>query len=248
MYAIIRTGGKQSKVRAGDVIDVERLRADGEVTFTPLLVVDDSGTVFSKRDDLKDAKVVARVVGAGSGPKVEIFKYKAKTGYRRRQGHRQKYTTIEVVDIVAPGKKPSAEAEKPAAKAAKPAAEAAKPAAKAEKPSAKAEKPAAKAAKPAAEKAASKDEAPIEEVDAAAEVAKRLAAPKGAEADDLKALTGVGKVLEGKLNDLGIITFAQLANLSDADAALLTEAVGGSIDRVTGWADQAKQLLDEKES
>jgi large subunit ribosomal protein L21 len=102
MYAIIRTGGKQAKVREGDVIDVEHLRAEGEVGFTPLLLVDDAGTVFSSREALKAAKVIARVVGDSSGPKVDLFKYKAKTGYRRHQGHRQLYTTLEVLRIEAP--------------------------------------------------------------------------------------------------------------------------------------------------
>jgi large subunit ribosomal protein L21 len=102
MYAIIRTGGKQAKVREGDVIDVEHLRAEGEVGFTPLLLVDDAGTVFSQREVLKGAKVVARVMGDSPGPKVEIFKYKSKTGYRRHQGHRQRYTTLEVIRIEAP--------------------------------------------------------------------------------------------------------------------------------------------------
>jgi len=102
MYAIIRTGGKQAKVREGDVIDVEHLRAEGEVDFTPLLLVDDAGTVFSNREALKAAKVVARVVGDSSGPKVDLFKYKAKTGYRRHQGHRQLYTTLEVLRIEVP--------------------------------------------------------------------------------------------------------------------------------------------------
>ena len=102
MYAIIRTGGKQSKVHEGDLIDVERLRAEGEVGFTPLLVVDDAGTVFSRQDALRAAKVVTRVVGEAAGPKVDIFKYRAKTGYRRRQGHHQKYSTLEVVRIDLP--------------------------------------------------------------------------------------------------------------------------------------------------
>jgi large subunit ribosomal protein L21 len=104
MYAIIRSGGKQTKVREGDVIDVERVRADGELSFTPLLVVDDKGKVYSSRDDLKSAKVTAKVVGESAGDKIDIFKYKAKTGYRKRGGHRQKYTTLEVLKIELPKK------------------------------------------------------------------------------------------------------------------------------------------------
>jgi len=102
MYAIIRTGGKQAKVREGDVIDVERLRAEGEVTFTPVLVVDGKGKVFSGREQLSTATVTARVIGESAGEKIEIFKYKAKTGYRKRGGHRQKYTQIEVLQIQPP--------------------------------------------------------------------------------------------------------------------------------------------------
>ncbi len=103
MYAIIRTGGKQAKVQEGDVIDVERLRIEGdELSFTPLLVVNDKGKVFSGRDKLKTAKVTAKVITEGSGQKIDIFKYKAKTGYRRRSGHRQKFTTIEITKIQPP--------------------------------------------------------------------------------------------------------------------------------------------------
>ncbi len=110
MYAIIRTGGKQAKVKEGDVIDVERLRADGDdVSFTPLLVVNDKGKVFSGRETLKTAKVSAKVISEGAGQKIDIFKYKAKTGYRRRSGHRQKFTTIEITKIQPPkAKKKSA--------------------------------------------------------------------------------------------------------------------------------------------
>jgi large subunit ribosomal protein L21 len=100
MYAIIRAGGKQAKVSEGDVIAIERIKtADAEVTFTPLLVVQDDGTVISERAALGKAKVVAEVLGESRGDKVEVFKYKNKTGYRRRQGHRQTYTTIQVTAI-----------------------------------------------------------------------------------------------------------------------------------------------------
>lgn len=103
MYAIIRSGGKQSKVSEGDVIDVEQLKVTGdEVTFTPLLVVDAKGNVFSGRKTLQSAKVTAKVVGEGKGDKVDVFKYKNKTGNRRRSGHRQRFTTLEITKIKAP--------------------------------------------------------------------------------------------------------------------------------------------------
>jgi large subunit ribosomal protein L21 len=106
MYAIIRTGGKQSKVHEGDVIDVERLKnTDETVEFTPLLVVDADGKAISDRAQLREVKVRAKVLGEAQGPKVDIFKYKNKTGYRRRQGHRQKYTTLEVTAIELPAQK-----------------------------------------------------------------------------------------------------------------------------------------------
>jgi large subunit ribosomal protein L21 len=187
MYAIIRAGGKQAKVQSGDVIDIERVKGDSEeLSFAPLLVVDDKGTAVSDRSVLANATVTAKVLGESQGPKIDIYKYKNKTGYSRRQGHRQKYTRIEITGIELPGaakpkskaaatKTESAEAppkveaaqpEAPKTEAAKPAAKAAakpaKPAAS-PKPAAKAEtaKPAAKtAAKPAAAKSPSKPKTP----------------------------------------------------------------------------------------
>jgi large subunit ribosomal protein L21 len=104
MYAIIRAGGKQAKVQSGDVIDIERVKSDdSELTFAPLLVVDDKGTAVSDKDVLGKASVTAKVLGETAGPKIDIFKYKNKTGYRRRQGHRQKYTRIEITEIKLPG-------------------------------------------------------------------------------------------------------------------------------------------------
>jgi len=108
MYAIIRAGGKQAKVQEGDVIDVERIKADGEVAFTPLLIVNDDGSVISDRDALDKLTVTTEVLGDSTGPKIDIFKYKNKTGYRRRSGHRQKYTRLEVKTIELPAAKKKA--------------------------------------------------------------------------------------------------------------------------------------------
>ena len=148
MYAIIRAGGKQAKVQEGDVLDVERIKAEGEVTFTPLLIVNDDGSVISDRDALDKLTVTTEVVGESTGPKIDIFKYKSKTGYRRRAGHRQKYTRLEVKKIELPvAKKKAAKEsvdsdEKAATKQAekKPAKTEAKTQKKAEKKSAKTEK------------------------------------------------------------------------------------------------------------
>src|ERR1700716_2752176 len=100
MYAVIRTGGKQERVEEGQRLQVERLaQTDGEeLSFAPVLVVD-GDTVLAAPGDLAGASVSARVVGLAKGPKVRGFTYKPKTNNRRRWGHRQKYTTIEITGI-----------------------------------------------------------------------------------------------------------------------------------------------------
>ena len=106
MYAIIRAGGKQSKVQIGDVIEIERVKnPEQSMTFVPLLVVDDDGNAISDRGRLSDAKVSVEVLGETQGDKIDIFKYKNKTGYRRHMGHRQKYTQLRVTGIDLKGKK-----------------------------------------------------------------------------------------------------------------------------------------------
>ena len=100
MYAVIRAGGKQHKVSPGDVIEIERVKDGSDsLEFTPLLVVDDKGKTSAGRSDLAKARVTATVVGDSRGPKVEVYKYKSKTGYRRHNGHRQRYSTIKIDDI-----------------------------------------------------------------------------------------------------------------------------------------------------
>ena len=100
MYAVIRAGGKQRKVAKGDVIEVEHVKGSSDtLEFTPLLVVDDKGKTRSAKSELTKARVLAKIVGETKGDKIEVHKYRSKTGYRRHTGHRQRYTTIQISDI-----------------------------------------------------------------------------------------------------------------------------------------------------
>ena len=100
MYAVIATGGKQRRVEAGQRLDVELLaeQPGDEVTFAPVLVVGD-GAVLATPDELAGASVTGRVVGEAKGPKIEGFTYKNATTNRRRWGHRQRYSTVEITAI-----------------------------------------------------------------------------------------------------------------------------------------------------
>src|SRR6266700_4116821 len=100
MYAVIKAGGKQHKVKAGDVIEIELVHRghDEEVTFTPILVVDDDGKTHVGKD-LGKAIVRGKLVGEKKGEKEKIFKYRPKTGYSKRAGHRQMYTLVEIEDV-----------------------------------------------------------------------------------------------------------------------------------------------------
>jgi large subunit ribosomal protein L21 len=97
MYAIVKTGGKQYKVAVGDVVDVELLGGDS-VDLQPILVVD-GATVLSSADDLAKVSITGSILGETKGPKIKILKYKNKTGYRKRQGHRQRYSQVEITGI-----------------------------------------------------------------------------------------------------------------------------------------------------
>jgi large subunit ribosomal protein L21 len=99
MYAVIKAGGKQHKVQAGDVIEVEKVvDADETLTFTPLLVVDDAGKAHTGHDVSK-ATVTAKAVGEKKGDKIHVVKYRPKTGYSKKTGHRQQYTLVEISDV-----------------------------------------------------------------------------------------------------------------------------------------------------
>jgi large subunit ribosomal protein L21 len=100
MYAVIATGGKQAKVAEGQQLQVEVLDAevDSEVSLTPVLLVDGE-TVLATPDQLDGVTVTAKVVGSAKGPKIDGFTYKRRTNQRRRYGHRQHYTVLEITSI-----------------------------------------------------------------------------------------------------------------------------------------------------
>ncbi|MEG0797801.1 MAG: 50S ribosomal protein L21 [Acidaminococcaceae bacterium] len=102
MYAIIKTGGKQYRVSEGDVLNVEKLVVDegANVVFDEVLtVVTDGGEIKIGKPVVAGAKVTAKVVEHGKAKKIFVFKYKAKANYRKRQGHRQPYTQVEITSI-----------------------------------------------------------------------------------------------------------------------------------------------------
>ncbi|MEO3763135.1 50S ribosomal protein L21 [Streptomyces sp. B8F3] len=107
MYAIVRTGGRQQKVSVGDVIEVDRMSSKSvgdNVELSTLLVVDGE-TVTSDPWVLDGVKVQAEVVDHHKGDKIDILKYKNKTGYRKRIGHRQLHTALKITQIPAPAAK-----------------------------------------------------------------------------------------------------------------------------------------------
>ncbi|MDA8439870.1 MAG: 50S ribosomal protein L21 [Propionibacterium sp.] len=100
MYAIVRSGGRQHKVAVGDVVEIDKVTDEvgSSIELTPLLVVD-GDSVTSDASGLGKVKVTAEVLGLTKGPKIRIIKFKNKTGYKKRQGHRQKYTQVKVTGI-----------------------------------------------------------------------------------------------------------------------------------------------------
>jgi large subunit ribosomal protein L21 len=100
VYAIVRSGGRQHKVAVGDVLEIDRLddAVGSSISLTPLLLVDGDG-ITSDSSALDSASVTAEVLAEIKGPKIRILKFKNKTGYRKRQGHRQRYTKVLVTEI-----------------------------------------------------------------------------------------------------------------------------------------------------
>ena len=225
MFAVLKTGGKQYRVQAGDVLRVEKLAADAgeKVQFNEILVVGSTvGTPL-----VEGAAVQADVIDQIKGDKVIHFvRRRRKHSSKRTKGHRQQLTLLKVTEILEKG------GDKSGVKAAVGAGSVAVAAVAAAKPTKKA--------------APKKEEAPKAE---AKKAEPKKAAPKAAAgADDLKLLSGVGPALEKKLHEAGVTSFAQIAAWGPEEIADMDEKLSfkGRIER-DGWVEQATTLAAEKE-
>ncbi|MER8378432.1 50S ribosomal protein L21 [Mesorhizobium sp. M0142] len=222
MFAVIKTGGKQYRVAANDLLKIEKLEANvGDIVEIGNVLAHGEGENVTFGAPFVDgAMVTAEVVEQGKNRTVIAFKKRRRQNSRRKIGHRQLLTTVRIAEILLGGAKPAKKA-------------AAKTEAKAEaepKAAAKAEAPPKKEAK-----------AETTEDKAAEAAAPLFKAPKG-EPDDLTVIKGIGPVAAGQLNEQGITTFAQIAKLSDKDVAKIDEHMPFSADQIKDWREQAKEL------
>ncbi len=232
MFAVIKTGGKQYRVAANDLLKIEKLEANvGDIVEIGSVLAHGEGENVTFGAPFVDgALVTAEVVEQGKNRTVIAFKKRRRQNSRRKIGHRQLLTTVRIAEILLGGAKPSKKA------AAKVEAKEAK-AEVATEAKAEAAPKEAKAKKEAKAEAAPKAEAK-EETAVAAPLFK---APKG-EPDDLTVIKGIGPVAAKDLAEQGIITFAQLAKLSDKDVAKIDEHMPFSADQIKDWREQAKEL------
>jgi len=232
MFAVIKTGGKQYRVAANDLLKIEKVEANvGDmVEIGHVLAHGEGENVTFGAPFVDGALVTAEVVEQGKNRTVIAFKKRRRQNSRRKIGHRQLLTTVRIAEILLAGAKPTKTA----------AVKAPKKEAKAEvAPEAKAEAAPkeAKAKKEAKAEAAPKAEAKASE----AAAAPLFKAPKG-EPDDLTVIKGIGPVAAKDLAEQGIITFAQLAKLSDKDVAKIDEHMPFSAEQISDWREQAKEL------
>jgi large subunit ribosomal protein L21 len=202
MFAVIKTGGKQYRVAANDVLKIEKLDAQvGDIVVIDNVLAHGEGeNVVFGAPFVAGATVAAEVVEQGKNRTVIAFKKRRRQNSRRKIGHRQLLTTVRISEILTNGAKPS-------------------------------------------KKAAAKADAPKKAAEAKTETtaAPLFKAPKG-EPDNLVDIKGIGPVAAEQLKEQGIITFAQLAKLSDADVAKIDEHMPFSADQIKDWREQAKEL------
>ncbi len=234
MFAVIKTGGKQYRVAADDLLKVEKVSGEtGDmVEFDNVLVVGEGKDAAIGAPFVDGAVVTAEIVDQGRAKKVITFKKRRRQNSRRTIGHRQLLTTVRISEILTGGVKPS---KKAAAKKEVPKKDASEKGAPKKEAKAKEEAPANKPEpKAEAKPAAKKEEAP-------AAAAPLFKAPKG-DGDDLTNIKGIGPVAAGQLNEQGITTYAQIAKLSDKDIERIDEAMPFSADQISDWRDQAKEM------
>jgi large subunit ribosomal protein L21 len=214
MFAVIKTGGKQYRVAANDVLTVEKVAGEAGdiIEFAEVLMVGEGAGATIGAPFIEGAMVTAEVVEHGRARKVIAFKKRRRQNSKRARGHRQHNTVVRIAEILTGGAKPS-------------------------------NKAAARKDAPAKEAKADKKEAAPKKSDAKAESAAQplFKAPKG-EGDDLTKIKGIGPVAAKELNEQGITTFAQIAGLTDADIARIDENMPFSAAQITDWRDQAKEL------
>jgi large subunit ribosomal protein L21 len=244
MFAVLKTGGKQYRVKSGDLLRVEKLAADAgeKIQFNEVLMLGGDKTVVGA-PLVDDAAVQAEVVDQIKGDKlIHFVKRRRKHSSQRKKGHRQQLTLLRITDILSSGAGKSgvkaAVGAGSVAGVAVAAAAAAKPA-KAEKP--KAEK------KAAPKKAAPKAEAPAAEADGV-KPANLLSEARGGQPDDLKKISGVGPKLEGLLHDNGVFHFDQIAAWNAGEISYMDDQLSfkGRIER-DNWIEQAAKLAAEQE-
>ncbi|TPK61068.1 50S ribosomal protein L21 [Mesorhizobium sp. B2-4-19] len=218
MFAVIKTGGKQYRVAANDLLKIEKVEANvGDIVEIGHVLAHGEGENVTFGAPFVDgALVTAEVVEQGKNRTVIAFKKRRRQNSRRKIGHRQLLTTVRIAEILLGGAKP------------------------AKKAAVKAEAKAEVAAAPKEAKA-KKETAPKAEVTAETTAAPLFKAPKG-EPDDLTVIKGIGPVAAKDLNEQGIITFAQLAKLTDKDVAKIDEHMPFSADQIKDWREQAKEL------
>jgi len=218
MYAVVKTGGKQYRVSSGDRLKVESLEAaEGDsVTLDQVLMVGEGSDVAVGDPMVAGASVSAKVISHGRGKKVHIIKFRRRKHHRKQMGHRQNYTELEITSITGgPGGSSSS--------------------AKADDSAEKARQAEAAAAAAAAAAEESAPAAPTGEL-------KFMDGPDG-EKDDLKKISGVGPVLEEKLNNMGIYHFHQVAAFTKKDTDAIDTELNfpGRIER-DDWIGQATEL------
>lgn len=217
MFAVIKTGGKQYRVAAEDVLKIDRIAGEvGDIVQLGEVLAHGEGDKVSIGAPLVDgASVAVEVVEQGRGPKVIAFKKRRRQNSRRKRGHRQLLTTVRISEILLDGAKPSKKA-------------AAKPA------------PKKKAKDEAAETKGAETESKATEAKSEAKAAPKKADKKAG--DDLTAIKGIGPKAAEQLAEQGIGSYADMAKLTDKKIGELAEAIPFSAEQITEWRDQAKEL------